>query len=214
MRQLPDVIKINEQFGGRDNFAMVTVSYDRTTTIDRMHEVIEEYGITYPVLHQFVDEKPWAFGYTVRYIPKSVLIDPMGNIWGDVHFDEDLPEILDFLLAQDEGYLPVIFEAGLDLKGDLVAFRTEVYSPTHISGEVSVELTVNQGDDEEPIQLSKSFKTGSYSDFGYLWDSLSIPPLSNPQSVSYVLELVMPGSEHLNGGKGLVIRDSGSLEIE
>lgn len=214
MRQLPDVIALNEQFGGRDDFAIVTVSYDRTTTIDRMHEVIEEYGITFPVLHQFVDDKPWAFGYSVRYIPKSVLIDPMGNIWGDFRINDDFPEILEFLLAQDEGYLPVIFDAGLDLKGDLVAFRTEVYSPTHISGEVSVELTVSQGEDNEPLTLTDAFKIGDYSDFGYLWDSLSIPPLSNPQSVRYLIEMVMPGSEHLNGGKGLVISESGTLDFE
>ncbi len=239
MGQLPDVIKLHEQFKDRDDFALVTVSYDRTHTIDRMHEVIEEYGITYPVLHQFVDDKPWAFGYEIRYIPKSVLIDPMGNIWGDFRINDELPEMLEFLLEQDEGYLPVITDnweititEGLEMnqldlldldKNELYGVKFRFYSPTHLPVGFKIELFGITGNGNEyplPVLYSSLSPTSpilplpDYDEFGYSMPQLRLPKMYDAVSIRYSLEVVMPGSEHLNGGKGLVISETGSLPFD
>ena len=79
MRELPSVVKMQQDLRGRKDFAVLSVSLDNSRSA--LENTASSYGISYPILY---DGSGWtnsnARGWCVNAIPATFLVDPQGKV--------------------------------------------------------------------------------------------------------------------------------------
>lgn len=93
---------LHEQFAGRDDFALLSVSGDYPDSMDELRPMIEEYGITYPVLHGLDGDEPDLHDWDILGFPSAFLINPQGVVLLETHIGEYTAGWLETLLNLEQ----------------------------------------------------------------------------------------------------------------
>jgi len=81
MKQLPNVVALDDDLKSRGDFAVLSVSLDASEDRDHVQAASQSYGIDYPVLFEGrrLDSSN-ARGWCINTIPATFLVDPEGNV--------------------------------------------------------------------------------------------------------------------------------------
>ncbi len=105
VRDLPDVMALNREFGKGNDVAVLSISLDDASTLEDLEKVKQSYMIDYPVVFE---GKGWESsirqGWCVDSIPATFLIDPEGNV---VSSEIKAVQASQFLRRQQEAMLNI-----------------------------------------------------------------------------------------------------------
>lgn len=221
---MPQLIEIQQKYGARNNFALVSVTKDNGRYMAGLHQLIEQRGIRYPVL--WLGEDAALQQRLNRYasgIPATYLVTPGGRILAECQINDDLIRVLGDLLDYRHPIHPVTITATPSWQTD---------------SSLLVKLAcINPNAQAMPLKLHAGYGTHEYDpDYDYnhtgkpnvsrwidyqspLLDGLSLAPgaheLSfripyNAQAVSYQCSIsaTIPGTEAFGGGHGLEVSTS------
>lgn len=81
MRNLPNVVELDQDLGQRPDFSVLSVSLDKAGAQSNLQSTAEKYGLQFPVVY---DGDGWLSGnarnWCVEAIPATFLIDPQGKV--------------------------------------------------------------------------------------------------------------------------------------
>ncbi len=81
MRNLPNVVKLDQELGQRPDFTVLSVSLDNAGAQGNLQSTAEKFGVDFPVVY---DGDGWQSGnarnWCVDAIPATYLIDPQGKV--------------------------------------------------------------------------------------------------------------------------------------
>lgn len=210
MRQLPQVVDGTRELIRDGRLAMITASYDRDKA--PLLDVIDEYGIEYPVIWQNGDPNRGNVDqWNIRGIPTTVLINPAGEIVADLRAGEDFQQVLEYFIDNGEELGVVTLDGSSNLNDDgSVTVDMDIYSSRHRPVDVNVEvIRVSEDANGDPVYTSLSEEGHDYSFtkefrmFGDARHSLTISDYGEGEMLIIIGQAVYPGSEELNGGEGV-----------
>lgn len=230
IRELPNMLAETQPWRDKDKLALFSVSLDSWGTVERMHDVIREHGIDYPVLFEGDGWSTFqAQEWDIHSIPATFLVNPQGVIAATNLRGENLGEALEFFIAADPPRAPIGLRTGHTLNDDgSVDVRIELHNPDHTplalridywhtryawpeddpehEGRPSSRETI---DDAEPDVDT----TVAFGDFGDTVYELSVPAVDGAQVCDYYVSVMLPGSEDLVGGEGVWLSDRGRVKL-
>lgn len=232
MGELPNLLAQTKDLRRRDDFAVFSVSLDAPETLEAMHEVIREQGITYPVIY---DGGAWnsvqANEWSVQSIPATFLIDPQGDIVATNLRGETLRPALDFFLHYPGVYAPIGLRNSQAKNDDgSITVRLELGNPRHSPLKVEVDYyhTRYKWADDDPGHEKRAVSAEyiekdeqnpelsfdvSFGEFGDAVHEFTIPAVENTQQVAYYVNVELPGTETLLDGKGLWVTANGRVKL-
>lgn len=173
VKDLPDVIALDQEFSGSEEVAVLSVSLDDSSTLGDLEKVHQEYRINYPVVF---DGSGWSSSnrssWCVDSIPATFLIDPEGNV---VYSDIKADQASRFLQRQRQVRNQQLASGTQTMSSGVVntagaAPTTGLYSPRK-------RIQVRTG--ENLINSSPSTGKQDYRDFEVLVDILEDSPNVN-----------------------------------
>ncbi len=113
-RAMPDVVKTFDEYGG-DRFFVTGVNMDTPSTEAKMHDYLEEAGITFPCVTELAGwNTTISLERGIHYIPQNYLLAPDGTIlFKDLH-GEELTETVGKLIARKDIYKPIKMSTEVD----------------------------------------------------------------------------------------------------
>jgi thiol-disulfide isomerase/thioredoxin len=233
MGELPNFLAETRPWRDNGTLEVFSVSLDSERTDLRMNEVIDEFGIDYPVVYDgngwdTVQSREWG----IRSIPATFLIDPQGTIIATNLRGEALGPALDFFMGGDADYSPVGLRTSNTVNEDgSVDVTIELASTSHEPLQVKVDYYhtryiwaeddpehENRPIDAEYIEPEEGEglpeMTVDFGMFGDAVETVTIPAVENTQVLAYYVNVLIPGSEELLDGEGLWVSDRGRLKLE
>jgi len=137
--EFPNVVELQETLGG-DRFQVLSASLDNEGEEDALKEMIEEYGINYPVIYTGDGwEQPATTRYGVNYIPNTWVISPEGKIlYHDLRGKDPLRYCKKYL----ESSVETVGKYTAETEADLGGLSFKVSSETGIVKEVNVTVMI------------------------------------------------------------------------
>jgi thiol-disulfide isomerase/thioredoxin len=233
MHELPNLLEASKDLRRKGKLKVFSVSLDTQETDAALRKIITDYGIDYPVLYDgggfaAVQAREWG----VDSIPASFLIDPQGNIVATNLRGESLKPALDFFTGYKGTYAPIGVscrprrhpDGSLALHVDLsspdrkpirtrISYYYEVWSwpesdPRHANPPADVQYFKANPDGPEYED------TVQFTDQGERELALVVAEHPGAQRLNYVIEVELPGTEQLVGGKGIWVTSRGRVNLE
>jgi hypothetical protein len=221
---LPKIIEINQRFGSRNNFALVSVTKDEGEYMAGLRKLIEENSISYPVLwlgeDKVLQQKLSRFA---SGIPATYLVTPGGCILASVQIGDEFISVLSDLLEYKGDIHPVTISAApswqknkslqITLSCDnpyeksmplqcRAGYSTREFDPKYDydnTGEPNVSRW---------IDYKSSLLEGLMLAPGVHKLAIQIPYNAKAETYQCSVSAVIPGTESFGGGQGLGVSTS------
>lgn len=233
MNELPNLLAASDKLRHHGKLKLFSVSLDMPETDEALRQILKQNPIDYPVIYDghgwsAVQAKEWG----VDSIPASYLIDPQGNIVATNLRGESLQPALDYFTSLKQPYVPIGVSCKPKLlKDGTIVLSVDLSSPEHKPIPVRVNLFYEQWrwpptdpeHKQQPtdVQYLKDnpdgpdyVQTVEFADIGEV--DLQIPISDKPeaQRLNYLVEVELPGTEPLLGGKGIWVTCRGRVNLE
>ncbi|HYE80303.1 MAG TPA: redoxin domain-containing protein [bacterium] len=111
MAEMPNMVRTMVE-NQNERFEILTVSFDKEGALKDMERVVDDYGLTFPIVTEWKHWKSsWVEDYEIKYIPQNFLLDPTGRVlMRDLHGEAMVDITRAFAMRPDLKYEPILLE--------------------------------------------------------------------------------------------------------
>jgi len=228
--------------GEHDNLEIVLIDLDtesqRNAALDilseKMLDVTSIFGRGLPLFVGLTDaDQPGSVSdmareWNVRGVPATFLLDPQGNVVAQHLRGSSLIDICEYYLSLDPVPPPIGLRTSYSVQGDgMVELLVDVSSPDRIDLEVKVDYvfyTLERDGSGKPIYRGHGEKITNpgkgVPEYEYTADCRQGQTVESVMidcrgfdGLSYRVQVKVPGTDDLNGGKGIWLRQGGEIYL-
>ena len=201
---------LQQQFAGRDDFAIVAISKDTEEYLADLDELVAKEDFEYPVLYLGNDEElQRRLNWYASSIPAQFLVHPDGRILTSLAMNVKLPGMLENLLAMPAAPQPISINTRHEFNNamDLLVHVTinspyEQAMPVNVWAGHNVKIYVPEYDTEHTGEKNadtfERLEDGSLGEFtaapGTSEFDFTVPALADAHAIQYGVFIELPGT--------------------